>query len=188
MPKLYIGLLAAVGTVFLAALISAAKVFFGEGVKHAANRFWSATFRIRRGTIRARDLKRYRNAVSANYDRHALGFLQDAQIKISDVYVPLQYQSDGRREDIYEAIRTNLRTVVLGAAGAGKSVLLKNSMVKWSRTPSNNQRIPVLVELLRRNIGDESLYDLIVNAFEANDVRKPDAFLPKALQVYRLAS
>jgi hypothetical protein len=187
MPELHIDIAyAAIGAALLAALVWATKLFFGEGVKHAASRFWPATLRIKRSTIGTRDLKRYRNAVSANYDSHVLGFLQDAPIKISDVYVPLQHQRHGWREDIYETIRNELRTVVLGAAGAGKSVLLKNSMVKWSTTPSYLQRIPVLVELLRRNIGDESLYDLIINAFKINNVKRPDAFLSKALKAGQL--
>jgi len=81
-----------------------------------------------RGRIAGARLHKYRRAVQRNYAGHALGFGGTEVIDIRAVYVPLRYEEAGRREDIYARIRDELRSVVVGPAGAGKSLLLKNSM------------------------------------------------------------
>jgi hypothetical protein len=158
-----------------------AKQFVGEGVKHLGQRFWPAVFRSRRRTLTRGELRRYTGGVKATYNSHALGFLATTKVTVSDVYVPLQCEVDGRREDIYGSIRRRSRTVVLGPAGAGKSMLLKNSMVKWADRPADFERVPVFVELFRRNRGEESLRDLVVDALGRGGVKKPERFLERAL-------
>ncbi|MDT0527673.1 NACHT domain-containing protein [Micromonospora sp. DSM 115977] len=183
MPKLPAGFeYATIGLAALAILIWGAKVFFSEGLKHAGQRFWPFALRSRRKGMRRRELRRYRDSVSSHYDLTPLGFLQNSSVRISDIYVPLQYEESGARADIYEDIRSRPRTVILGAAGAGKSMLLKNSMVKWSIDPTDHDRIPVLVELFRRNNGRESLLDLVTATLRRNGVVKPERFLPQALE------
>jgi hypothetical protein len=172
--------LGAVLLVALAVALWIAKQFFGEGVKHVGQRFWPAVFGSRRRTFKRRELRRYRASVAENYDSHSLGFLNTA-VKISDVYVPLQHEEGGQRVDIYQSVRSRPRAVVLGAAGAGKSMLLKSSMVRWAREPSDFERVPVFVELFRSNRGDGSLRDLIVDAFRRNGIKNPDGFLDRAL-------
>lgn len=171
------------GAVLFVALVVAlwiAKQFFGEGVKHVGQRFWPGVFGSRRRTLKRRELRRYRASVADNYDSHSLGFLNTA-VKISDVYVPLQREEGGQRVDIYQSVRSRPRTVVLGAAGAGKSMLLKSSMVRWARKPSDFERVPVFVELFRSNRGDGSPRELIVDAFRRNGIKNPDGFLDRAL-------
>ncbi|WP_370966804.1 NACHT domain-containing NTPase [Amycolatopsis sp. cg9] len=138
-------------------------------------------FRSRRRTLTRGELRRYTAGVKATYNSHALGFLATTKVTVSDVYVPLQSEVDGRREDIYGSIRHRSRTVVLGPAGAGKSMLLKNSMVKWADRPADFERVPVFVELFRRNRGEESLRDLVADALGRGGVKKPDRFLERAL-------
>ncbi|WP_329056445.1 NACHT domain-containing protein [Amycolatopsis sp. NBC_01488] len=173
--------LAAVLAIFFAVAAFLAKQFLGEGAKHLGQRFWPAVLRSHRRTLGKRDLRRYASGVARSYNNHALGFLANTKITVSDVYVPLQHEVDGRREDIYGSIRTQTRMVVLGAAGAGKSMLLKNSMVKWAKEPGAFDRVPVFVELFRRNRGDDSLLDLISDAFTRGGVKKPERFLERAL-------
>ncbi|WP_439382597.1 NACHT domain-containing protein [Amycolatopsis lexingtonensis] len=158
-----------------------AKQFIGEGAKHLGQRFWPAVFRSRRRTLTKRELRRYANGVKAICNSHALGFLATTKVTVSDVYVPLQREVDGRREEIYASIRDRSRTVVLGAAGAGKSMLLKNSMVNWADEPAGFERVPVFVELFRCNRGEEDLRDLVAAALGRGGVRKPDRFLDRAL-------
>ncbi|MEU7788064.1 NACHT domain-containing protein [Amycolatopsis sp. NPDC049159] len=158
-----------------------AKQFVGEGVKHLGQRFWPAVFRSRRRTLTRRELRRYAGGVKATFDSHALGFLATTKVTVSEVYVPLQSEVDGRREDIYGSIRDRGRTVVLGPAGAGKSMLLKYSMVKWADRPADFERVPVFVELFRRNRGEESPRDLVVAALGRGGVKKPERFLDRAL-------
>ncbi|RSM48308.1 NACHT domain-containing protein [Amycolatopsis balhimycina DSM 5908] len=173
---------AAVLAIFFAAAAFLVKQFLGEGAKHLGQRFWPNVFRSRRRTLGKRSLRRYVSGVARTYNNHALGFLANTKVTVSDVYVPLQHEVDGRREDIYGSIRTKTRMVVLGAAGAGKSMLLKNSMVKWAKEPGVFDRVPVFVELFRRNRGDDSLFDLVADAFARGGVKKPERFLERALE------
>lgn len=172
---------AAVLTTALAIAGYLAKQFFGEGAKHLGQHFWPAVFRGRRRTVGTRDLRRYASGVHANHNSHALGFLANTKVTVSDVYVPVQHEVDGHREDIYRSIRSRARTVVLGAAGAGKSMLLKNSMVKWAADPAGFERIPVFVELFRHDRGDRGLHALVADAFTRSGVKKPERFLDRAL-------
>ncbi|MEV6830781.1 NACHT domain-containing protein [Amycolatopsis sp. NPDC051102] len=158
-----------------------AKQFFGEGAKHLGQLFWPAVFRSRRRTLGTRGQRRYASAVNANHNSHALGFLANTKVTVSDVYVPVQHEVDGRREDVYRSIRTRTRTVVLGAAGAGKSMLLKNSMVKWAADPAAFERIPVFVELFRHDRGERNIRDLVADAFARSGLEKPERFLDRAL-------
>ena len=172
---------AAVMTATLAVAGFLVKQFLGEGAKHLGQRFWPAVLRSRRRTLTGRELRRYANGVKATYNSHALGFLANTKVTVSDVYVPLQREVGGRREEIYGSIRDRARTVVLGAAGAGKSMLLKNSMVNWADKPAGFERVPVFVELFRCNRGEEGLRDLVAGALGRGGVKKPERFLDRAL-------
>ncbi|HEX4700548.1 MAG TPA: NACHT domain-containing protein [Pseudonocardiaceae bacterium] len=94
-----------------------------------------------------------------------MGFVTDGVIDINEVYVPLQYERDGERQDVYDNIREFPCSVVLGPAGAGKSLLLKNSMLMWARRAQAGrpERVPVLIELHRCNGSTDTLIDLIVS-------------------------
>lgn len=174
---------------FLAAIVLwATKKFIAEGIKHAGQRFWPVLVQPHRSNLRRRELSWYRQQVAKGYNMHALGFLRNSPVRVSDVYVPLQHEEEsGSRADIYENIRSNRRTVILGAAGAGKSMLLKNSMVKWATGTHDHQRVPVLVELFRCNNEMGSLTDLVLDAFRRNRVKRPEGFLPKALDAGMLS-
>lgn len=72
-----------------------------------------------------RRIRRYQRSVGDYARRHTLGFGAEP-ISVRDVYVPLARETAGRREDLYEAVREERRSVVTGEAGAGKSMLLKH--------------------------------------------------------------
>ncbi|MWK40469.1 NACHT domain-containing protein [Actinomadura sp. J1-007] len=138
------------GTAVLAVSLWAAKLYFGKLIDTLASRTPDGLARLagRRPSPLGRRYKRYRRAVQARYATHSIGFGESGTIDIREVYVPLQYDHAGRREDIYERIRGETRTVVLGPAGAGKSLLLKNSMLLWA-ADRDRGRLPVLIELHR---------------------------------------
>jgi NACHT domain len=176
---------AAIAAAVAGMLLWALKQFLGEGIKHVGSRFWPKAA-AGRGVIRRAELRRYQRQVAATFSRQALGFLRGSEVALPAVYVPLQHERDGRREDIYEEIRSTPRTVALGAAGAGKSMLLKNSMVRWAERPDAFPRIPVLVELVRYNTV-ESIDELLREAFQLRGVKNPERFIPKALSTGRLS-
>ncbi|HEU0089541.1 MAG TPA: NACHT domain-containing protein [Pseudonocardiaceae bacterium] len=146
----------------LAVLLWVARGFFGEWVKKAGERSFSRFF-AGKGRVGNHRLMGYRKAVESVYGQHALGFFSTESIDIRTVYVPLQYEGGERREDVYARIRAEPRSVVVGPAGAGKSLLLKNSMLIWAaERPGRRPPVPVLVDLHRCNTGEHSLVDLVV--------------------------
>jgi hypothetical protein len=143
------------------------------------------------GDLRAGRLRRYRRAVRAAYATHPLGFDNTATIDIQAIYVPLQYDRGGQRRDVYARIREEKRSVVIGAAGAGKSLLLKNSMLIWaadgqSRRDQDSGRVPVLIDLYRCNAEDGGILDLAERELARNQVRRARPLAEKALRDGRL--
>jgi hypothetical protein len=133
-------------------------------------------------------LRKYQQAVQDNFSGHTLGFAGTDRIDIRRVYVPLSYERGGRREDVYARVRAESRSVVVGPAGAGKSMLLKNSMLIWADGSAAGQgrrrdnRVPVLVELHRCNSGDVDIIQLVLEELNRNQVRRPRSFVEKALR------
>lgn len=164
LPDLPFGLeYAAIGVFLLAVLVAVLQQFFADWIKALLARLWGLVAGRRRG-IRADEWRRYRAWVARTYNRMELGFLRDVSVTLDEVYVPLEYEQDGRRVDIYRDVQNRRRTVILGAAGAGKSMLLRHSMVRWAAEPERFERVPVLVELARSNRDGRTIRQLIAEA------------------------
>jgi hypothetical protein len=144
------------------------------------------------GRLKGGRLRRYRRAVQRNFASHPIGFAGSAAIDIQSVYVPLRSEVDGKREDVYARIRNEGRSVVIGAAGAGKTLLLKNSMLIWANSAAGDlgrhkdRRVPVLVELHRCNTSESDLLELVMEELARNQVRRPKSFVDKTLREGRL--
>lgn len=132
-----------------------------------------------RPTLGNRRLRPYRRKVEEWYDKHPLGF-DIGTVDIRQVYVPLQYENGTRRNDMYQRVNEEPRTVVLGAPGAGKSLLLKSAILNWAEN-RNDSRIPVLVDLHRCNTTKKSLKELIVAELDRAIRRNADALVDRAL-------
>ncbi|MGI5214084.1 NACHT domain-containing protein [Plantactinospora sp. CA-290183] len=169
LPHLPFGLeYAAVGVFFLALVGAVVQQFFADRLHAGLARLWRrVSGRPRK--IRSDEWTRYRAWVARTYNTMKLGFLQDVSITLDDVYVPLQYEQDGQRIDVYREIQGRLRTVVVGAAGAGKSMLLRHSMLQWAKTGPPLDRVPVLIELARYNRGGRNIQQLIVETLARED-------------------
>jgi hypothetical protein len=128
----------------------------------------------------------YAAAVMVAHDKVALGFLRGVSVTLDDVYVPLQYESGGRRFDVYRDIQNRPRVVVLGGAGAGKSMLLRHSTVRWAQDPPRSARIPVLVELARSNRDQRGIESLIADALARSDVDDGARVTAEALRAGQL--
>ena len=165
-----------VGAIVLAALAWALKQYIGEFFKKSgASAFDRSQRRFSRNTKFSRRLvRRYAQAVERDFSKHSMGFVTGGVVDIDEVYVPLQYEVDGNRQDIYENIRQHSCSVVLGPAGAGKSLLLKNSMLAWARRvgAGKTEQVPVLIELHRCNGTTHTLTDLIIAELARSRVDK----------------
>jgi len=178
-----------IGGVLLLASLWVAKQFFGRALQELGSRFSNSFVRRLSGSrvLGGTALRRYRKAIQANYAEHPLGFVEGGVIDIRRIYVPLQYETENRREDIYERVRGERRTVIVGSPGAGKSLLLKNSMLVWAAAPTRVVRsVPVMIDLHRCNDSDRALTDLIVDELDRNQVRRSRAFTERSLQDGRL--
>ena len=159
---------AAVGVFLLAVLVGVVQQFFADWIRSVLVWLWSLVAGRRR-SIRADEWRRYRAWVARTYGRKELGFLRDVSVALDEVYVPLEYEQNGERIDIYREVQGRRRTVILGAAGAGKSMLLRHSMVRWAAAPERFERVPVLVELTRSNRDGRTIRQLIVEALGRPD-------------------
>ncbi|WP_223201456.1 MULTISPECIES: NACHT domain-containing protein [unclassified Micromonospora] len=89
---------------------------------------------------------------------------------------------NGRRVDVYKEIRGRNRVVILGGAGAGKSMLLKSSAYRWAKERPQGVRLPILVELHRYNEEGSTLISLAEEALARNGLRGTRSMLERALE------
>ncbi|GIH07320.1 hypothetical protein Rhe02_53870 [Rhizocola hellebori] len=121
-----------------------------------------------------RALDRYRRSVGSYY----------AAASESDGYVPLTAKSlDGAvgGQEVAQPIDDQLRTVVTGAPGAGKSMLLRHSMLAWA-TGAPGWTVPVLCELHRHSGTGLSLEDHLDQQMRRHDFPKAARFIERSLR------
>lgn len=137
-----------------------------------------------------RRVRRYQRSVREYAREHTLGFGTEP-ISVRDVYVPLAAEGTGERRDLYETIRKERRSVVIGEAGAGKSMLLKHSLLEWTeRHTTRRSEIPVLVELRRLNAVPADAVDLVAQIqqfLETHQFKGAAGFVAKALEDGRIS-
>ncbi|MRH88278.1 NACHT domain-containing protein [Nocardia sp. SYP-A9097] len=107
----------------------------------------------------------YRAKIPDEYGRHVL--TKQRQVTVDSVYIHLQYERAGRRHDLRRRVLEEKAVLLLGEAGAGKSLLSKYFLLQWAEQPRKLQReqqLPVLVELHRCD-GSVDLASLIASRF-----------------------
>ncbi|WP_339156581.1 NACHT domain-containing protein [Actinomadura luteofluorescens] len=170
---------------FLAVFLLLAKTYLSELMKALATRTPDLFGRLTsRRHLTGKQLRRYRKKVEQWYDRHPLGF-EVGVVDIRALYIPLQYEEDNRRKDVYERMNQAVRMVLLGGPGAGKSLFLKHVLLQWVNA-NRNDRVPVLVELHQCNSFAGNLRDLIAAEFEKGALKKSGLFVDRALHAGKL--
>ncbi|MFF2549788.1 NACHT domain-containing protein [Nocardia sp. NPDC058058] len=107
----------------------------------------------------------YRAKIPDEYGRHIL--TRQRQVAVDAVYIHLQYERAGRRHDLRQRVLGEKAVLLLGEAGAGKSLLSKYFLLQWAELPrkvAREQQLPVLVELHRCD-GSVDLANLIAARF-----------------------
>ena len=161
------------GVAILAFLLFVARPYFTTLAGDAAKATPSAAGRLYRRLrpVGGRKLRRYRNQVRAENSKVRLGLSQasgsggQAAPGLRDVYVPLQCEVNGGRGDATAQLRAHGRTMLLGAPGAGKSLLLKHELLNWAEG-KDDRELPVIVHLHMCNTAQESFEQLIAKRFE----------------------
>ncbi|MEV5890723.1 NACHT domain-containing protein [Nonomuraea fuscirosea] len=105
------------------------------------------------GRWNRRGLRRYATRVRDEFATFHVPFTEGMKLRMDGVYVPLRHDDDRLRpgsDDMYARVRDEPCTVVLGPPGAGKSMLLRHSMLEWAKTvlgEGRTRRVAVLVRL-----------------------------------------
>ena len=179
--------LAAIVGAFLKDVVARALAAFGSWVQH---RFTGRKTRHRRA------LRKYRTRIHRDESTFRPPFNRTIELSMRDVFVPLRlsHQDSGPAAasgEAYATIRQVRRAVVIGPPGAGKSMLLRHSLLLWATGQPGHEgfgppRVPVLVNLHRANSQDGSLRDLVVEALAGTDFPDAGAFVDRALADNRL--
>jgi hypothetical protein len=161
-------------------IISALLTKVANGLADALLRLLSGSKSLNRLAIR-----HYRRKVSAKYAKADVPFVDGLHLDMRTVYVQLKRSDEHGQEldgDAYASVRNNQFSVVLGPPGAGKSMLLRNSMLLWAEKRSERSAgtIPVLVNL-RRCDGSTPLLDGILAALREDGFRGSSRFVRRAL-------
>jgi hypothetical protein len=132
-------------------------------------------------------LRRYRKVLIEKHHRLKVPFRPDRPLEMKEVFVPLKVTASDKRElvDAYQAVGRHKWLVVLGAPGAGKSMLLKYLLLAYARGERLDlpqQYVPVLLELNRLNQTKDPLKDHLVNVLEQNDFPNPGNYLEVGLK------
>ncbi|WP_030611079.1 NACHT domain-containing protein [Streptomyces fulvoviolaceus] len=170
------------GVAALAFLLFVARPYFTTLAGDAAKATPGAAGRLYRRLrpVGGRKLQRYRNQVRAENSKVRLGLSQasgssgQAAPGLRDVYVPLQCEVDGGRGDATALLRAHHRTMLLGAPGAGKSLLLKHELLNWAEG-KDDRELPVIVHLHTCNTAQEPFEELIARRFENAGISKARA-------------
>ena len=161
------------GVAALAFVLFVARPYFTTLAGDAAKATPAAAGRLYRRVrpVGGRKLQRYRNQVKAENSKVRLGLSQGTESSgqaapgLRDVYVPLQCEVDGGRGDAAALLRAHDRTMLLGAPGAGKSLLLKHELLNWAEG-KDDRELPVIVHLHMCNTAREPFETLIAKRFE----------------------
>ncbi|GIE94520.1 NACHT domain-containing protein [Paractinoplanes rishiriensis] len=127
-------------------------------------------------------LRRYRLGLREWYRYHSVGFL-GRSVDVTGVYEPVEYDpGSGRRDRVSATFGRLRRLVILGPAGAGKSMLVKHTLLEWSRAPGwwRRRDVPILVDLQRLGETSGDLGGLVVREMERSRIGRPPRRLAAA--------
>lgn len=131
-------------------------------------------------------LRRYRQALERAHKELKIPFRQGKPLQMQDVYVPLQVsgQAGDEKTDALQALQKHQRLVVLGAPGAGKTMLIRHLALTYARHGLEgfpDQPVPVLLELHRLNDAG-TLLEQMTNALALHDFPGAERFLKAMLE------
>ncbi|WP_204045347.1 NACHT domain-containing protein [Acrocarpospora phusangensis] len=133
----------------------------------------------------------YRAGVRGAQERFRVPFSADnLQVPMRDNYIPIRLRVRDEERTSESVIESSRRTVVLGEPGAGKSLLLRNSMLLWADGVTSGwdgAQVPVLVELSRCSDNTEPLETHVRQALRDGRMPAPSPrFVTRSLEKGRL--
>jgi hypothetical protein len=139
-----------------------------------------------RRALRRLALRDYRQALLKKYSHIPLTFRPNKKLDLSRVYVPLQATSatDQAPVDATNILTKFRRSVVVGAPGSGKSMLIKHLAFTWAQGGTVRpgfQSLPVVLELHELSASTRDIKAHLLEGLERNDFPNGSSFLDYAL-------
>lgn len=133
-------------------------------------------------------LRRYKAALYEKHHELKLPFRPGRPLEMKDVYVPVKVSGKGvdTLTDAYQAIEKHKKLVVLGAPGAGKSILLRHVALTYAERELDELLVPVLVELNRLNDAGTKMFEQLAALLKQNDFPNSENFLKAWLKTGQL--
>jgi len=132
-------------------------------------------------------LRRYRQALIDKYQQIKIPFRPERPLEMQEIFVPLKVKGtrDIDQIDAYQAITKDKRLMVLGAPGAGKTMLLRYVALSYAEarlTGLPKQPVPILLELNRLNESNEPIQNQLVEMLGLNDFPNAQNFVEIGLE------
>lgn len=134
-----------------------------------------------------RTYQTYLTSASEKYGKAKSFFIRSVPTKIYDFYVPLGV-THGKEKipqiGYVEVVALTTRAVITGAAGSGKSMLMRHLFLS---ALGDGNKVPVFVELRNANTNSATVRDLIFDSLRDHGFNLEDAFISKALKAGHFA-
>ncbi|RKZ76879.1 MAG: NACHT domain protein [Candidatus Parabeggiatoa sp. nov. 1] len=132
-------------------------------------------------------LRRYRQALIDKFRQFIIPFRPGRPLNMGEIYVPLKVKGtrDIDQIDAYQALTKHKRLMVVGAPGAGKSMLLRHIALSYAEgrlTDLPKLPVPILLELNRLNESDAPIKEKLVKILDLHDFPNAHNFVEIGLK------
>lgn len=132
-------------------------------------------------------LRRYRQALIDKHQQIKIPFRPQRPLSMREIFVPLKVTGthDIEQIDAYQTITKHKRLMVVGAPGAGKTMLLRYVALAYAEARLSGlpkQPVPILLELNRLNESDEPIEQKLVEILRLNDFPNAQNFVEIGLR------
>jgi len=130
-------------------------------------------------------LRHYRRAIVKKYEQLKVPFRPDRPLEMRRIYVPLKAKTGTKAEqiDTFRTILQHRRLMIVGAPGAGKSMLMRHLALGFADAGLIDPAtvVPVLLELNRVNESQLGIRDHLVETFRLNEFPHAEEFVDLSL-------
>ncbi|MFY0572797.1 NACHT domain-containing protein [Archangium lansingense] len=132
-------------------------------------------------------LRHYQQSLRGKYTQLHIPFRPHRPLSMREIYVPLKVADSAGSEqtEAYQLVISRHRSMIKGAPGSGKSMLLKHLVLSYAEGRMEelpDRPVPVLMELHRFNDPKATFEDLLVAELARNDFPRAQRFVASALE------
>lgn len=131
-------------------------------------------------------LKRYKNSLKQDFEKIESPWLEEKNLEMSKIFVPLQINSKDKSIDVLTALPEYKRMIILGEPGSGKSMLCKNILYNYGNSSLPIKQIPVLIRLHELNDNNKTIRQIMISFLTSHNFYKPETFLDLFLKIGKI--